>query len=142
METWEDRFWAKVRDDGDCWIWTAHVNPQGYGEFGRRGAGCRKGKSTRAHRIAYELVVGQIPPGLVLDHLCRNRACVNPAHLEVVTVRENILRGSGFAALNARKTHCPRGHELTPDNVYRRGRRRVCRTCEIRRNTIGGGRVV
>jgi hypothetical protein len=80
--------------------------------------------------VAYELAIGPIPEGLTIDHLCRNRGCVNPAHLEAVTNRTNLLRGDGIAALNARKTHCKRGHEFTPENTYvwREGTR-ACRAC-------------
>lgn len=86
-----------------------------------------------AHRYAYESIVGPIPNGMVLDHVkqrCGNRACVNPAHLEPVTNRVNILRGSGITALNARKTHCPKGHEYTDANTIRgKDRVRKCRSC-------------
>lgn len=76
------------------------------------------GKTTRIHRAVYEHFVGRIPPGLTLDHLCRNRACCNPAHLEPVSVGENVLRGVGHTARNAAKTHCDNGHEFTPENTY------------------------
>jgi hypothetical protein len=83
-----------------------------------------------AHRIMYQWLVGPIPDGLVIDHLCRNRWCVTPAHMEPVTTRENVLRGEGHAAVNAAKTHCIHGHEFTPENTYRwKGSRRTCREC-------------
>ena len=83
-----------------------------------------------AHRVVYEILVGPIPVGLELDHLCRNRACVNPDHLEPVTTRTNLLRGYSPWACRARQTHCKRGHEFTPENTYGTGDgRRYCRTC-------------
>src|ERR1035437_6893898 len=103
------RFWAKVDKTEDCWNWTAHTDGMGYGQLAKPG---QHGGLVVAHRFAYELLVGPIPEGLQLDHLCRNRACVNPDHLEPVTRRVNILRGVGFGAVNAKKTECPRGHPL------------------------------
>jgi hypothetical protein len=88
----------------------------------------------RAHRVAFEWLVGPVPKGLVLDHLCRNRGCVNPSHLEPVTQQVNTLRGAGPAARNANKAHCKWGHEFTPENtgVDKRGKR-WCKTCSLRR---------
>lgn len=121
----EDRFWLKVNKTDSCWEWTAFL----YNGYGRFSVAHRK--SIPAHRFAYESVVGPIPDGLTLDHLCRNRACVNPAHLEPVTMRVNTLRGIGPSAQNAVKTHCGAGHELTGDNVSvsANGWRR-CRVCQ------------
>jgi hypothetical protein len=113
----EQRFWAKVNkntEDG-CWEWAGSLSPKGYGRFFLRAGRASK----QAHRFAYELVVGPIPGDKCIDHLCRNPSCVNPSHLEVVTPRENTLRGTGLAARNAKKTHCPRGHEYTPENTRR-----------------------
>lgn len=126
----EERFWAKVvRDpETDCWLWTASTD-NGYGRF------WVAGRLVLAHRFAYELLVGPIPEGLELDHLCRVRHCVNPAHMEPVTQRVNILRGVGFSAKNAAKTHCKRGHALDEANTYRRGDgKRHCRACNARRD--------
>lgn len=126
----QERFWPKVdkNAEGGCWEWTASVMAAGYGQInlGRRGDGIGY-----AHRLAYEWLVGPIPPDLVIDHVCRNRRCVNPAHLEVVTERENILRGAGGSAINALKTHCVNGHEFTPENtyVYSMTGARSCREC-------------
>lgn len=117
-----DRFWAKVDRTGEHWLWTGCVVRR-YGQFGR----------TRAHRYAYELLVGPIPPGYQLDHLCRTPLCVRPDHLEPVTPRENTLRGNGPTARHARKTHCIRGHALVGDNVYHTPHRpngRECWTCK------------
>lgn len=90
-------------------------------------------KRQLAHRAIYETLVGPIPAGLTLDHLCRNRWCVNPQHLEPVTARENVLRGEGLSARRARQTNCKRGHALTVDNVYAGRRERRCRICHAAR---------
>ena len=128
----EARFWPKVDKTGDCWIWTAAQDGKGYGGF------WDGEQRQKAHRVAYELMVGLIPTGLCLDHLCRNTLCVNPAHLEVVTQRVNILRGVGVSAQKARQTHCINGHELTPQNTYiredRRHPSRSCRVCDRERH--------
>lgn len=119
------RFWVRVEKGDGCWLWHG-TRCDGYGHF--RG----HGKSRGAHRIAYELLIGPVPEGLELDHLCRNRGCVNPAHLEPVTHEENWRRGQSFSAVNAQKTHCPHGHEYTPENTYRSAshpRSRRCRQC-------------
>lgn len=125
-----------------CWIWMGTLTPSGYGSFtlNRRGV--------RAHRAVFEAHKGQIPPGLVLDHLCRNRCCVNPDHLEPVTTKINCQRGVGPTALNYHKTLCYRGHELTAGNLLpSKEGYRLCATCareryrqyKIRkRNAVGG----
>lgn len=127
----EARFWAKVDTQAQgCWRWTGCL-VQGYGQ-----AALGKGKRVRAHRYAYELCVGPIPENLVLDHLCRNPACVNPAHLEPVTDRENILRGENHVARYARQTHCMHGHELTPENIMPTYSGRSCRLCRNNRQKL------
>lgn len=123
----EMRFWKSTKRTEACWLWTATLDHNGYGRFwnGER--------YVPAHRWSYERLVGPIPVGLQIDHLCRTRACVNPAHLEPVTQRENMLRGVGACSRNAVKTHCPQGHALTPDNLDRshmlKCGRRKCRAC-------------
>lgn len=125
-------FWERVVIDGSCWRWTGAISPYGYGATPWA---YRPDESPRAHKVAYLALVGPIPQDLVLDHLCRHRWCVNPDHLEPVTPRENILRGEGFAAQNARATHCIDGHELCGPNLYvTPDGRRQCRACGRRRN--------
>lgn len=129
LRTDEQKFYAGVRVDAEgCWLWTRAKSGAGYGQL--RVAG----KVVYAHRFAYELLVGPIPEGLTLDHLCRVRACANPKHLEAVTLRANLLRGTSRNANNARKTHCLRGHPFSGPNLYVRkdGHGRECRAC----NTI------
>lgn len=130
-----DRFWEKVDKNGPipasrpelgpCWLWTASLDDKGYGQFG-----VVKGVRSSTHRFAYENVLGDIPDGLTLDHLCRNTKCCNPAHLEPVTRVENVMRGFGFGAINATKTHCAHGHRFDEANtvVTKDGARR-CRIC-------------
>jgi len=96
-----------------CWLWTGTVRPDGYGLSMAR----HEVEGKLAHRLVYEAIIGPIPPGLDLDHLCRVRRCVGPTHLEPVTTAENVLRGEGFSARNKRKTHCSRGHELSGNNM-------------------------
>jgi len=125
--TLRERFEAKFIPEpmSGCWIWTAWLS-DGYGLIKN------DGRTIIAHRLAYELYKGPIPDGLELDHLCRNRCCVNPDHLEPVTRQANILRGMGLCAENAKKTHCSNGHPYDEKNTYVRKRvsgGRACRTC-------------
>lgn len=114
----------KYEMDGECFVWTGSRNYAGYGIMNRNY------KLRKAHREVYEATVGPIPEGLVIDHLCGNKACINPDHLEPVTQQENIRRGTAPAAINARKTHCKNGHEFSDDNTVVRGDGgRECRTC-------------
>jgi hypothetical protein len=109
-----------------CWLWTGIRYPKGYGEVTIHKV------PKRAHRYVYELLVGPVPEGKVLDHICRQRGCVNPAHLRVVSHRENLhAKGSkALAAKNTSKTHCPHGHEYTEENTYTHAGRRHCWTCK------------
>ncbi len=109
--------------DTPCWEWQGKRNHAGYGVFKTYG------KNTLIHVFAYKHWIGPIPDGLRLDHLCRNRACGNPAHVEPKTDRANILCGEGVAAINARKTHCAHGHEFNEANTLISGGRRNCRVC-------------
>jgi hypothetical protein len=116
----------KVNKTETCWLWTAFIKPNGYGQFKQNGF---------AHRYSYEFFVGPIPSGMEIDHLCKVTACVNPDHLEVVTRAENNRRSNSISALNMRKTHCKRGHPFSGDNLVirapgRSGRSgRGCRIC-------------
>lgn len=131
----EDRFFKYVEKTESCWNWTASLR-KGYGRFSI------KGESVAAHRYSYELLVGKIPKGLHLDHLCRNRRCVNPAHLEPVTLQENLRRGEGNAsatkvsAYNRRnKMTCRHGHLYDSMNTYHRpDGGRDCKQCRSNRS--------
>jgi len=112
-----------------CWNWTKHLDKDGYGILKVNG------RDTKAHRFSYEHYVGPISEGLVIDHLCRNRKCVNPNHLEPVTPRTNVLRGKTITAKNKAKTHCIRGHEFSGANLsFRAGGRRKCLACQRHHN--------
>lgn len=143
-----ERFWANVSPEpmSGCWLWTGLTNTKGYGRV-YFGAG-----HYMAHRWIYEREIGPIPEGLQLDHKCRVPCCVNPEHLRPVTPQENTLLGISPAAVNAGKTHCSRGHEYTPQNIYyslpsynrgrlKRGGRR-CRICARDFRTIEARRAV
>jgi hypothetical protein len=115
-----------VSCDG-CWVWLGSVNDGGYGRIGIKGSSNTK----LAHRVSFELFIGPIRPRMTIDHLCRVHGCVNPAHMEVVTQKVNVLRGVSLNADNARKTHCVRGHPFDASNTYfyPNSTSRACRIC-------------
>jgi hypothetical protein len=119
----EIRLQSKIRKTKDCWLWTASRDTTGYGQFPIKGKP-RKG----AHKVVYELLKGEVPKGLTLDHLCKIRHCVNPDHMEIVTWSVNILRGNGPPAQNARKAKCKRGHLF--DGRTPNGKARYCNACK------------
>lgn len=118
------RFISCVHKTDTCWLWMAHRDRDGYGRIQVRG------KTLGAHRLAYEIFVGPIPQGLTIDHLCRIRHCVNPHHLDAVTLKVNVERGLSFRT-SRHLTHCPHGHPYDSENTYinKKGRK-VCRTCK------------
>lgn len=123
--TFESRFWSKVQKTDTCWNWTAALNNKGYGQIGLGG---HRGRSVLAHRASWELHKGPIPYGATLDHLCRNRRCVNPDHLDAVAHAVNVERGDA-GALNAARTECPSGHPYDAVNTYLYDGRRYCKSC-------------
>lgn len=124
------RMAAKVRiTESGCWEWTAHLSDNGYG------AVHWDGRHTRAHRVAYELLVAPIPPGLSIDHLCRNRLCCNPEHLEAVSLVENIRRARVLV------THCKWGHPFSENNTRIESGSRKCRTCDAERHRVQRARL-
>lgn len=132
-----ERYWPRVAWAGpeECWSWTGWIDGGGYGTMR---VGGRTGRTVSVHRIAYELSNGPIPEGLEIDHLCRNRACCNPAHLEAVTHAENNRRSDSPSAVAARVTHCPKGHPYDEANTHRYrkphgGWGRQCRRCNNER---------
>lgn len=116
----------KVLVGDDCWLWQASHQSQGYAQIYAKVNG--QDSMLLAHRVMYEMLVGPIPDGLVIDHLCRNHGCLNPSHMEPVTSGENTRRGEA-GINNTRKTHCPHGHEYTPENILLSQGRRNCRAC-------------
>jgi len=126
-----ERFWSKVRKTDGCWIWTGRFRSKDYGGFGVLRDG--RWQTVYAHRYAYETIHGPIPLGLVLHHRCKTQSCVNPDHLAAVTPSVNMALGKPTPTLiNASKTHCINGHELSGNNVYRHGlgnRHRMCKQC-------------
>ena len=123
------RFLRRIAIVGDCWERQGYRTDGGYTTISLIRDGIQR--CLYAHRVSYEFFVGPIPDGMEVDHLCRNRACVNPEHFEIVTSAVNTLRGFGPTAENARRTHCKQGHTYDDLNTYfdKRGRR-YCRECK------------
>lgn len=120
-----------VPTDTGCWEWAAAISNSGYGVLTL----AKPRRNAFAHRVSYEAFTGPIPDGMQVDHLCRNRICVNPEHLEAVSPRTNVLRGNTVAAAQASKVSCDHGHEFTPENTYvTRWGRRQCRACNRARS--------
>lgn len=115
--------------ESGCWIWLGRLNERGYGTIRWNGA------TARIHRVIYEFSNGRIPENMTLDHLCRVRCCVNPDHLEAVSIRTNVLRGIGLSALCAKQISCIHGHIYTSESTYipHGTTQRVCRICRRRR---------
>ncbi|WP_063750263.1 HNH endonuclease signature motif containing protein [Kitasatospora cheerisanensis] len=138
MAEFATRVFDRTDRTGDCWLWKGHKNAEGYAWTHAAG------HHRLVHRFSYEALVGPIPVGFQIDHLCKVRHCVNPAHLEAVTPKVNVQRST---SANRRKTHCPQGHPYDEANTYRPPGRtaRACRACRngkksIRRNQIGGAK--
>lgn len=126
------KFWSLVDKSGECWAWTGTPYHRGYGRFSIQSPRSRRSRQFLAHRVAWTLTNGPIQDGLTLDHLCRNHGCVNPAHIEAVSHKENVLRGASPTAANAAKTHCAQGHAYTVENSkINRWGRRMCRQCYL-----------
>ena len=124
------RVWKYVNVTEDCWEWTGALSRDGYGKISDEAT------TRQAHRLVYEILMGPIPESLVIDHLCRNRRCVNPLHMEVVDALENTRRGVTARADGGVRMYCRSGHELTEANVYREPKRpaiRRCRKCKVLR---------
>lgn len=120
------KFWDRVDQEGECWLWMGGKISSGYGAFHFQG------RQILAHRFSYQIANGLIPKGLEIDHLCRVTNCVRPDHLEAVTHKENVRRGIGWSGSHARVTHCPRGHEYSADNTYvTPDGERMCRACKV-----------
>lgn len=122
-----EKLWQRFeRSESGCWEWIGVVAADGYGHYKTNG------RPHQAHRVVYEFLVGPIPEGLQLDHLCRNRKCVNPAHLEPVTAKENTRRADVVFGIRSAATHCKHGHPFDAENTKWVDGRRTCRACRRR----------
>lgn len=132
----KEYFLNRIQKTTNCWYWTGTKNPSGYG------IGVFKKRRFSPHRISVELFISEIPKGMWIDHICRNKICANPKHLRIVTPRQNALENNpGIFATNKNKTHCINGHEFTPENTgvakgYKGRPCRRCKTCSTRREQI------
>lgn len=122
-----DRFWSKVdrSAEGGCWLWTAGTTVAGYSQFSIGSRTDGSARTVKGHRVSYTLCVGPVPSSLTIDHLCGNRRCVNPDHLEPVTITENVARAR-------KRDYCLRGHERTPDNLDTGGACLLCKRDKFR----------
>lgn len=126
-----EKFLSRIEiNEMGCWIWKAGKTSCGYGAF------YENGKQIASHRYSYTKAKGGIPEKMDIDHLCRNRACCNPEHLEAVTRKANLERGLTLIAGNLLKTHCPRGHEYSKDNLIKSKKNRDCRICNLNRSKL------
>jgi hypothetical protein len=131
---WPERFWSRIENVNGCWEWQGARHLDGYGHIQLYDARTGKKRPIGTHRVAWELLVGPIPDGLLFDHLCRNTRCANPTHLELVSQRENVLRSESPAGVNSRRTHCVHGHDLSDlANVYLYPYKRACKICIMER---------
>ena len=136
-----ERFFSKVEICvSGCWEWTGGcTNSRGGKKYGAFTPST--GHTTSAHRFSYTYFKGEIPQGMTVDHLCGNTKCVNPDHLEAVTLKENILRGNGWGAKNSRVTYCPNGHPYSEANTYRVKNGRACRICRLNYTAISNRKI-
>lgn len=127
----KDRLLSRVSlSNSGCWEWTGHLTSTGYSQMTVGSRTDKTRTNTQAHRVSYAVFVGELVDGLQIDHLCRNRKCINPKHLEQVTCAENLRRGNPAWKQQMARTHCPKGHEYSESNTYvRKSGGRMCKEC-------------